>query len=323
MAKSKFKYNPESLSFDKIRLSFRDKMFRFLSYFLASIFLAVLYAVMYTLLFDSPKEKALKRENEQLALQYEVMNRKLGTVEKVLEELQERDDNIYRTIFEAEPISTSIRNAGMGGINRYMELEGYDNSEIVIETAKRLDKIMKKVYVQSKSYDEVIDLALNKGKFIASLPAIQPISNTDLKRTASGWGYRIHPIYKIRMFHEGMDFTAPAGTEIYATGDGTVVVTNSSRRGYGNEIRIDHGYGYVTRYAHLKAFNVKKGQKVKRGDVIGFVGSTGLSTAPHLHYEVHQNGKKVNPINYFFDDLTAEEYDRMIELSLASGQSYD
>jgi len=323
MAKSKFKYNSESLSFDKIQLSFRDKMFRFFSYFLASIFLAVLYAVMYTLLFDSPKEKALKRENEQLALQYEVMNRKLGTVEKVLEELQERDDNIYRTIFEAEPISTSIRNAGMGGINRYSELEGYDNSEIVIETAKRLDKIMKKVYVQSKSYDEVIDLALNKEKFIASLPAIQPISNTDLKRTASGWGYRIHPIYKIRMFHEGMDFTAPAGTEIYATGDGTVAVTISSRRGYGNEIRIDHGYGYVTRYGHLSAINVKKGQKVKRGDVIGFVGSTGLSTAPHLHYEVHQNGKKVNPINYFFDDLTAEEYDRMIELSLASGQSYD
>lgn len=323
MAKSKFKYNPESLSFDKIRLSLRDKLLRFFSYFLASIFLAVLYAVVFTLLFDSPKEKALIRENDQLALQYDGLNRKLGTVEKVLEELQERDDNIYRTIFEAEPISASIRNAGMGGINRYAELEGYDNSEIVIETAKRLDKILKKVYVQSKSYDEVINLALNKEMFIASLPAIQPISNKDLKRTASGWGYRIHPIYKIRKFHEGMDFTAPTGTEIYATGDGTVVATISSRRGYGNEIRIDHGYGYVTRYAHMSAFNVKKGQKVKRGDVIGFVGSTGLSTAPHLHYEVHLNGKKVNPVNYFFDDLTADEYDKIIELSMASGQSFD
>jgi len=323
MAKEKFKYNPESLSFDKIRLSFWDKTVRFFTYFLASVLLAILYAVVFTLLFDSPKEKALIRENDQLILQYDVMNRKLATVEKVLEELQERDDNIYRTIFEAEPISTSVRNAGMGGINRYVELEGYDNSEIVIETAKRLDNILKKVYVQSKSYDEVIDLAMNKEKFIASLPAIQPISNKDLKRTASGWGYRIHPIYKIRKFHEGIDFTAPTGTEIYATGDGTVVATISSRRGYGNEIRIDHGYGYVTRYAHMSKFNVTKGQKVKRGDVIGFVGSTGLSTAPHLHYEVHHNGKKVNPINYFFDDLTAEEYDRMIELSMASGQSFD
>ena len=323
MAKSKFKYNPESLSFDKIKLSFRDKLLRFFSYFLASVFLAVLYAVFFTLLFDSPKEKALIRENEQLILQYDVMNRKLGTVEKVLEELQERDDNIYRTIFEAEPISASIRNAGMGGINRYAELEGYDNSEIVIETASRLDKILKKVYVQSKSYDEVIDLAINKEMFIASVPAIQPIANKDLKRTASGWGYRIHPIYKIRKFHEGMDFTAPTGTEIYATGDGTVVAANKSRRGYGNEIRVDHGYGLVTRYAHMSAFNVKKGQKVKRGDVIGFVGSTGLSTAPHLHYEVHVNGKKVNPINYFFDDLTAAEYDKMILLSMASGQSFD
>jgi len=323
MAKSKFKYNPESLSFDRIKLSFRDKLIRFFSYFLASLFLAVLYGVFFTLLFDSPKEKALIRENEQLLLQYEVMNRKLGTVEKVLEELQERDDNIYRTIFEAEPISTSIRNAGMGGINRYAELEGYDNSEIVIETASKLDKILKKVYVQSKSYDEVIDLALNKEKFIASVPAIQPIANKDLKRTASGWGYRIHPIYKIRKFHEGLDFTAPTGTEIYATGDGTVVAIIRSRRGYGNEIRVDHGYGYVTRYAHLSGFNVTKGQKVKRGDIIGFVGSTGLSTAPHLHYEVHVNGKKVNPINYFFDDLTAEEYDRMIVLSMASGQSFD
>ena len=323
MKKTRFKYNPESLSFDKIKLSFGDKLVRFFSYFLGSIFLAILYGVVFTFLFDSPKEKALIRENEQLLIQYDLMNKKLAHLDKVLEELQERDDNIYRTIFEADPIPSSIRDAGMGGINRYAELEGYDNSEIVIETAKRLDRIMKKVYVQSKSYDEVIDLALNKELFIASLPAIQPISNKDLKRTASGWGYRIHPIYKIRKFHEGMDFTAPTGTEVYATGDGTVAAILSSRRGYGNEIRIDHGYGYVTRYAHLHSFNITKGQKVKRGDVIGFVGSTGLSTAPHLHYEVHHNGKKVNPINYFFDDLTPEEYDRMIELSMASGQSFD
>jgi murein DD-endopeptidase MepM/ murein hydrolase activator NlpD len=177
--------------------------------------------------------------------------------------------------------------------------------------------------VQSVSYDEIIDLARNKEKMLASIPAIQPISNKDLTRTASGWGYRIHPIYKIRKFHYGMDFTAPTNTEVYSTGDGTIEVLNKSRRGYGNKIIVNHGFGYKTLYAHLNSFNVKQGQKVKRGDVIGYVGSTGLSTAPHLHYEVHLNNKKVNPVNYYFNDLTPEEYDRMVEISLKSGQTFD
>lgn len=295
-----------------------------MAYFTGSLILAVLYGALFTYVFDSPKEKVLKRENAQMRLQYEILSKDLDKVEKVLAHLQETDDNLYRTVFEAEPIPTSLREGGIGGVNRYEELEGYDNSRIVIETAVRLDRIKKKTYVQSRSFDELKDLAGEKEEMLRSLPAIMPISNRDLRRTASGWGYRIHPIYKIRIFHEGMDFTASTGTEIYSTADGTVSRIRSSKRGYGNHIIIDHGFGYQTLYAHLSRFNnLKAGQSVKRGDVIGYVGSTGLSTAPHLHYEVHLNGKKVDPANYYFNDLTPDQYERMIELSMRSGQSFD
>ncbi|MGM0528886.1 MAG: M23 family metallopeptidase [Bacteroidota bacterium] len=324
MAKIKYKFNPESLSYERIKMTFGERFLRFMTYFMGSIILAALYGILFTFLFDSPKEKVLKRENEQMRLQYELLNKNLDKVEKVLAHLQETDDNLYRTVFEAEPIPTSLREGGIGGVNRYEELEGYDNSRIVIETAMRLDKINKKTYVQSKSFDELKVLASEKEEMLRSIPAIMPISNKDLTRTASGWGYRIHPIYKIRKFHYGMDFTAPTGTEIYATGDGTIARIRSSKRGFGNHIVVDHGFGYETVYAHLNGFNdIYVGKKVKRGDVIAFVGSTGLSTAPHLHYEVHLNGKKVDPANYYFNDLSPEEYERMIELAMKSGQSFD
>jgi murein DD-endopeptidase MepM/ murein hydrolase activator NlpD len=198
-----------------------------------------------------------------------------------------------------------------------------EDSKMVLTTAKRLDILMSKVVIQSKSYDDLVKLALNKEKMLSSIPYIQPIANKNLERTASGWGYRIHPIYKIRKFHYGIDFTAPTGTEIYVTGDGTVEKIESSLRGYGNSVIINHGYGLKTIYGHMSRFNVKQGQKVKRGDIIGFVGSTGLSTAPHLHYEVERGGEKVNPINYFSGDLTADEYDLMIDISMRPGQSFD
>lgn len=323
MARHSYKFNPESLSYVKVTRTPKEKFLRFLTYFLASIMLAVLYFFVFSIFFDSPKEKGLKRQISELKVNYQIVNDELDRIEKILVDLQERDDNIYRTIFEAEPVNSSVRRAGSGGSNNYRDLEKIENSELVIDVKSRLDKIMKKIYIQSTSYDEIIDLAKNKETMLASIPAIQPISNKDLKRTASGWGYRIHPIYKIRKFHYGMDFTAPTGTEIYATGDGEIEVLESSKRGYGNKIIINHGYGYKTLYAHMDRFTVKKGQKVKRGDVIGYVGNTGLSTAPHLHYEVFLNGKKVNPVNYYFNDLSAEEYERMIELSLKSGQSFD
>ncbi|MBN2349680.1 MAG: M23 family metallopeptidase [Bacteroidales bacterium] len=323
MGKSRFRYNPETLSYDEIKLSLKQRLFKYFTYFFASIMLALAYYIVFTFFFDSPKEKGLKRQISELELNYDLLNNHLGQIESVLSDMQDRDDNIYRTIFEAEPIHKSVRNAGFGGTNRYKDLEGLKNSEIIISTAKHMDQIVQKIAVQSKSYDELVDLAVNKEKMLASVPAIQPVSNKDLKRTASGWGYRIHPIYKIRKFHYGMDFTAPTGTEIYATGDGVIRETDQSKRGYGNKIVVDHGFGYQTLYAHMTAFNVRQGQKVKRGDVIGFVGNTGLSTAPHLHYEVIYNGKKVNPVNYYFNDLSPEEFDRMLDISLKAGQSFD
>jgi hypothetical protein len=323
MTPAKYKFNPESLSFDKIRLGYKAVLLRLLAYFIGSIFIAIIYGLLYAIFFDSPKEKALLREIDQLTIQYEMMNKDLDNVEKVIGHLEQTDDNLYRTIFEAEPIPATLREGGIGGVNRYKELEGYDNSKIVIETAKRLDKIRKHVYIQSRSFDDLIILAKEKEVMLASFPAIMPISNKDLTRTASGFGMRIHPYYKISKLHNGMDFTAPMGTEIYVTGDGVVESYNQDTRGYGKHIIINHGFGYKTLYAHLDRANVRRGQKVKRGDVIGYVGSTGMSLAPHLHYEVHLNDIAVDPSNYYFNDLTAEEYDRMIEIASRSGQSFD
>ncbi|HLN56426.1 MAG TPA: M23 family metallopeptidase [Bacteroidales bacterium] len=323
MPRTKYKFNPESLSFDKIRLGFKTLLFRFMAYFIGSIIIALGYWVVFAAFFDSPREKALKREIEELSVQYELIHREMASIEKVLDGLQKTDDNLYRTIFESEPIPSSLRNGGIGGVNRYESLEGYSNSRLVIETAMRLDRIRKKVYVQAKSFDELINLAKNKEEMLRSVPAIIPISNKDLTRTASGYGWRIHPIYKISKFHYGMDFTAPEGTEVYATGNGVVTLVQSSQRGLGKHIIIDHGFGYQSIYGHLSSFNVRVGQRVQRGDVIGQVGSTGLSVADHLHYEIKLNGVNVDPVNYYFEDLSAAEYERMIEISSKTGQSFD
>ncbi len=323
MAKTKYKFNPESLSFDRIRLGARSLLLRMIAYLIGSVIIAVMYSFIFALFIDSPREKALKREIAQLSLQYELMNREMGNLEKVIGHLQETDDNLYRTIFGAEPIPATLRQGGVGGVNRYNELEGFNNSTIVIETTKRLDAIRKKIYIQSKSFDDLIMLAKEKETMLRSIPAILPISTKDLTRIASGFGLRIHPVYKISKFHQGMDFTAPLGTEIYASGDGTISGVSSNRRGMGNFIVIDHGFGYSSTYAHLDSFAVRNGQKVHRGDVIGFVGNTGMSVAPHLHYEVKLNNTNVDPVNYFFNDLTAAEYENMIDIASKTGQSFD
>ena len=323
MTPTKYKFNPDSLSFDKIRLGIRTLLLRFLAYFIGSVLIALLYWVIFASFFDSPKEKALKREVEQLTIQYDLIHREMGNVENVLSDLQKTDDNLYRTIFEAEPVPVTEREGGIGGVNRYEALEGYNNSKLVIETANRLDKIRKKVYVQSKSFDNLIKLAENKEDMLKSVPAIIPISNKDLTRTASGYGWRIHPFYRISKFHYGMDFTAPFGTEVYATGKGTVVGVLSAQRGLGKHVIIDHGFGYTSIYAHLSNFNVRVGQKVQRGDVIGFVGSTGMSVADHLHYEIKLNGVNVDPVNYYFEDLSSQEYEKMIEIASKTGLSFD
>jgi murein DD-endopeptidase MepM/ murein hydrolase activator NlpD len=323
MASTKYKFDPDSLSYDRIRLGARTLLLRALAFLIGSVLIAIIYSFIFGLFIDSPKEKALKHEIAQLTLQYDLMHKEMGSLEKVIDHLQETDDNLYRTVFGAEPISSTLRKGGSGGINVFNHLEGYDNSGIVIETAARLDRIRKRIYIQSKSFDDLIKLAREKEDMLRSIPAIMPISSKDLTRIASGFGLRIHPIYKITKFHEGMDFTAPLGTNIYASGDGIVASASANKRGMGNNIVIDHGFGYSSVYAHLEGFNVRQGQKVHRGDVIGYVGNTGFSVAPHLHYEVKLNGANVDPINYFFNDLSASEYEKMIEIASKTGQSFD
>jgi murein DD-endopeptidase MepM/ murein hydrolase activator NlpD len=326
MAKRSYRFNPETLIFEKIGLNIKKLLTRFLAYFSSSLAFALVIVFVIINYYETPGMKAIKRENQRLLTQYELMGKDLETIEKVLDEIQKRDDNIYRVIFESEPIPSSVRKAGFGGVNKYANLENLDNADLVINTAKKLDILAKEVYIQSKSYDDVMKMALNKEKMNASIPAIQPVSNKNLERTASGWGWRIHPIYKIRKFHEGMDFTAPIGTEVYATGDGVIVEAEGNPRsqiGFGLVIKIDHGFGYETVYGHLNGFNVKAGQQVKRGDLIGYVGNTGGSTAPHLHYEVHKNGSPVNPQFFYFQDLTPREYDKMVSISSNTGQSFD
>ena len=323
MAKVKYYYDTKTLSYKRIEHS-RAKKIKTLFYFLiGSAFTGLLMVIIFFQFFDSPKEKILNREIKQLSSQYELVQDKLQQVELVLDDIHQRDDNIYRVIFEADPIPMSIRKAGYGGVNRYKDLEGYNNSELIIATTKKIDQITKQLYIQSKSFDDVIELAKNKANMLASIPAIQPVSNKNLKQMASGYGMRIHPIYKTQKFHDGMDFTAKIGTPIYATGDGKIAKVERNARGYGNHLIIDHGFGYKTLYAHMSKFKVTIGQKVNRGDVIGYVGNTGLSSGPHLHYEVHKNGEKINPVNFYFNDLTPEQYEKMLEISSQNNQTFD
>lgn len=244
-------------------------------------------------------------------------------IENVLENVQERDNNLYRVYFEASPIPQSQRTAGFGGVNRYKDLEGYQNSKIIVDASKRLDVLSKQLVVQSKSLDEIEYLASNKVDLLAAIPSIQPIRNKDLKRVASGYGYRKDPFTKKPRMHWGMDFTAPRGTPIYATGDGIVKRADNRAAGFGKHIRIDHGFGYVSLYAHMSKYKVKRGQKVKRGEIIGYVGNTGRSAGPHLHYEIFKDGKKINPLNFYYGDLSAEEFDVLLNLANQENQSLD
>jgi len=323
MAKVRYKFNAHTLSYDKIVISFKTRLKRFLALSSTTLLTSILIAFGILQFYESPRMRRLNKENERLLTQYEMMYKDLTTIEKVLDEIEQRDNNLYRVIFESDPIPSTIRKAGFGGVNRYSKLESFDNSELVIKTAEKLDVLSKEAYIQAKSYDEVLKLAMNKEVLKTSMPAIMPISNKSLKSTASGWGYRIHPIYKIKQFHYGMDFTANIGTPVYTTGDGTIKDVQSIGGGYGKWVLIDHGFGYETLYGHLNGFNVKIGDHVKRGSVIGYVGNTGTSTGPHVHYEVHKNGQPVNPQYYYFKDLNAQEYEKMVKISSTIGQTFD
>lgn len=323
MAKTKYFFNEKTLSYEEHKLTSGQKLFKFLMFLVSALAMTVVFVYLLFTFFDSPKELMLKRDLSEYQLEYKIMNDRLVNMQKVMKELANRDDNIYRVIFEAEPIPMSVREAGIGGVDRYADLEGYSESKLLIETAKKMDKLTSEMYVQSKSFDQVFAMAKNKEKMLSSIPAIQPIRNIQLDRISSYFGYRVDPFYKVKKFHEGVDFAAPRGTPVHVTGDGRVIEVKRSLGGYGNEIMVDNGFGYVTLYAHLSAFKVKNGQLVKRGQVIGLVGNTGKSTGPHLHYEVRKDGKAINPINFFFNDLTPAEYSKMLDLSKIPTQSMD
>ncbi len=312
MRKSLYYFNHKNLQYEKVKPTIKNFLIRGLSIvFFGLLFSGVVIFIAYSF-FHSPKELMLQREIEQFKLQYEMLNEKVDRLEKVADNLQDRDDNIYRLIFEAEPVPKEMRQAGVGGSDKYEKLKGFKNADVLVNSAKKIDQLSNRLYVQSKSYDEVFNMARNVEEMAKCIPAIQPINQRYKNRITSFYGYRIHPIYKERIFHDGLDFSAPQGTEVYAAGDGIVEMASKSGYGYGNKIIINHGYGYETVYAHLKSFKVSEGQKVTRGQLIGTVGSSGLSTSPHLHYEVIRNHKKVNPVYYFFNDLNPQQYEDIL-----------
>jgi murein DD-endopeptidase MepM/ murein hydrolase activator NlpD len=323
MAKAKFYYNSETLSYQPVEKKPKRIARDAFLYMIAVLLIGLIGFVGFSTILKSPSERATNQELLNLKFNYELLEKRMRESDAILKEIQQRDNNIYRVVFEAEPISEDERSAGFGGINRYQNLEGFKNSSLVVEATKKMDILAKRLVVQSKSLDEIVKLAKNKSEMLASIPAIQPVANKDLKRMASGYGVRIHPIYKTRRMHWGMDFSAPQGTNVYATGNGVVKTAKRSRKGLGNHIVINHGFGYQTTYGHLNKILIRRGQKVKRGDIIGVVGSTGSSTAPHLHYEVKKGKRKLNPVYFYHNDLTPEEYETMLVLSSQENQSLD
>ena len=325
MSKVKYYFDAETLSYRPIKATNINRIINFLLFVLSSFSfgLICLLILLNSDILNTPSEVAQKRTIQNYELQFDILNKKISQLESVVANVEERDNNLYRVYFEASPIPEEQRYAGFGGVNRYRDLEGYDNSELIINTTKRLDILTKQTVVQSRSLDEIERLAANKSELIAAIPTIQPIKNKDLTRAASGFGYRIDPFTKKRRFHYGMDFTAKRGTPVYATGNGIVKRADNRSSGYGRHIRIDHGFGYVSLYAHLTKYNVRRGQKVKRGDIIGYVGNTGRSAGPHLHYEILKDKKKINPLNFYYGNLSPKEFEALLSQSKQENQSLD
>jgi septal ring factor EnvC (AmiA/AmiB activator) len=323
LARTKFIFNTKTLSYEKHIEPIGKRILKLVSLLSTSLGISIITIFLVYRFVDSPKEKKLKRDIANLEYNYQLLDQRIERINKVLKDLEDRDDNIYRAIFEAEPIPDELRQSGFAGVNRYDKLEGYNQSELIIAMTKKVDQLAKATVIQSKSYDDIWNLIHNQDKMLGSIPAIMPIQQKDLKLMASGFGERIDPIYKTSHFHAGMDFVADIGKPIYATGNGTIEFAGTDDSGYGIHVKINHGFNYLTLYGHMSELKCIQGQKVKRGDLIGLVGSTGKSVGPHLHYEVHKNGTPVNPVNYYFSDLTAEEYNELIELSRQPSQSFD
>src|SRR5688572_7514487 len=323
MARIKYYYDTETCKYERVRTRKSDVVLNALGFLSLTVMLAVGLLILYDNYFESPKELILKNEVKELEFYYDKLNKDVELLSQILDNIEQRDDNIYRVVLGAEPIEKSVRDVGIGGADRYADIRKKDigHTALVVALHEKVDKLRRKLYIESKSQDEVVQLAENKEKLFAAIPAIQPIANKQLIALASGFGFRIHPVYKVKKMHSGIDFAAPIGTPIYATADGKVITVDVKFSGYGKMVEIDHGFGYRSRYAHMHDFAVRTGQNIKRGDLIGYVGNTGLSTAPHLHYEVMINGAHVDPVHYFFNDLTAAEYEKILELASTENQS--
>ncbi len=323
MARIKYYYDTETCKYERIKTTTGDIILNTLGILSLTVAMAVGLLILYSSYFESPKELILRNEVKELEFYYENLQAEVEKLHKQLSNMEYRDDNIYRVVLGAEPIDKSIREAGVGGLDRYEDIRNKNiiHEELIVKLTESVDNLRRKIYIESKSQDDVVELAESKEKLFAAIPAIQPVANKQLIALASGYGLRIHPIYKVKKLHTGIDFAAAIGTPIYATADGVIDKVHVSFSGYGKMLEIDHGFGYRTRYAHMHGFAVRQGQKVKRGDLIGYVGDTGLSTAPHLHYEVFVNGIHANPVHYFFNDLNPAEYEKIIELASIENQS--
>ncbi len=319
----KYIFNTHTLAYEKAVIGWGTRIFRFLAFIIAALVFSLGISTIYYKFFDSPKEKILKAEVNEMKDQYYLLNQEVERLTSVLDGLHYRDGNVYRVMFDADPISDDEWQAGSGGVNKFRNLEKYDNGDLIKDLAVKVDKLKKQMVIQSKSYDQIADLIKNQQKMLSSIPSIQPIPNKKLERMASGYGWRTDPIYKISEFHKGMDFTCPMGTQVHVTGDGVVETVDFSYGGYGNEIIVNHGFGYRTRYAHLSKSSVRPGQKLKRGDVIAFTGNTGKSTGPHLHYEVMKNGEVLNPVYFYYNDLKDADFEKMLKISNNPGQTLD
>lgn len=319
----KYHFDPYTLTYRHYRPNLGEKILRIGGILSLALLMSIGIFMGMSYYVDTPEETRLKQEVEEYRRKFQAMQERLDQLNRTMSSLERRDKQIYRSIFEADPLSSAVRNAGYGGVERSADLKGFQYAELVESTRSQLNELSKELYVLTKSYEEITKLASEKQQLLKAIPSIQPIKNKELTRIASGYGKRIHPIYKTTQFHEGLDFTTDIGAPVYATGKGEVVRKDYSKRGYGNQLVIDHGYGYKTRYAHLNEFKAEEGETVKRGEMIATIGNTGLSTGPHLHYEVRKDGKPVNPISFFHNELSPKEYQKVVKLANQANQSLD
>lgn len=323
MKKIKYFYNTNTLRYEKLETPLRVKLLRVFGFIAATLVTAALVIAIAYRYFPSGNEKRLRQENEELKDNYSILSQQIQQLNQKLGEIEKRDNNVYRVIFESNPIPDSARARAIAVDEEVKLVQRMNEDQLAKSVALSLSNISNRIAYQQKSFDEIAGMIKNKEKLLAAIPAIQPVSNKDLNRIASGFGYRTDPVYKVTKFHAGLDFTAPQGTPIYATADGRVEVAGFSDGGYGNHVVINHGYGYETLYGHMVRVKVRAGQMVKRGEVIGWVGSTGKSTGPHCHYEVHKNGTPIDPVYFFYNDLTPEQYDRLLKIASTKNQSFD